>query len=59
MKILVPVVGVIGLLSLFFGFVFKILHLPGADEMLFLAPVWIAIVFIPLALIQRYRKKSS
>jgi hypothetical protein len=59
MKFLIPATGVIGLLSIFFGVLFKVLHYVGADELLLVGPVWLMFVFIPLVLVQRYRRKPG
>jgi hypothetical protein len=59
MKFLVPAAGVLGVLSVFFGILFKVLHLAGADELLMIGPLWLILIFIPLVLVQRYRRKSN
>lgn len=59
MKILIPLAGVIGILGVVLGSCFKILHLPGANELLLIGLLTSIVVFLPLVLIQRYRGKST
>jgi hypothetical protein len=59
MKILVPLTGVIGMLGVVLGSCFKILHLPGAHELLWIGLLVSIGAFLPLVIIQRYRKKST
>jgi hypothetical protein len=59
MKILIPLTGILGIAGVVLGACFKILHLPGADELMLMGLLVSVGVFIPLVLIQRYRKKST
>jgi amino acid transporter len=59
MKILIPLTGVTGMLGVVLGALFKILHLPGADELLRIGLFTSLVIFLPLVLFQRYRKSTS
>ncbi len=59
MRFLLPITGSAGIFGVFFGALFKILHLPGANEVLLIGLVTLLVIFIPITIIQRYRKKST
>lgn len=59
MKILIPLTGVLGILGVVLGAFFKILHLPGANELMVIGLFTSIAIFLPLVLIQRYRKSTS
>jgi hypothetical protein len=45
MKALIPITGVLGMGGIVVGFCFKILHLPGADELILLDWMFTDFVF--------------
>jgi hypothetical protein len=59
MKALVYISGILGFLLILAGAFFKILHLPGANDMLLFGIVLDVFVFTPLLIVYSIRKKKA
>jgi len=56
MKRLMYAVGYLFALSLIVGIFFKLMHLPGANVLLFAGGTGLAFIFLPMLLINRYKR---
>lgn len=58
-KIIFPIVGYLSLLIVFTGAVFKIMHWPGAGMLLKASVVFLLVGFLPLYIVQIFKKVSG
>ena len=57
MKTLAYISGGLSCMIIIFGSLFRILHLPGANELLMLGMIALSLVYVPSYALYRYRKK--
>jgi len=58
MKLLVFISGTLASMQITFGILFKLLHLPGANELLLIGMTLFGFVFIPSFAVYLYRRTS-
>jgi hypothetical protein len=56
-KIITYVSGVLSCILIIFGSLIKILHLPGANELLMLGMTLLAVIYVPSLAIYWYRRQ--
>jgi hypothetical protein len=59
MKALIYISGILGFLLIMVGAFFRILHLPGANELLLFGIVLDVLVFAPLLIVYSIRKRRT
>ena len=58
-SIFLPIIGYFTISLLIIGPLFKIMHWPGANSLLFFGPLVLALVFLPIYLIQVFKKSKE
>ncbi|MBN2891606.1 MAG: hypothetical protein JXL97_07055, partial [Bacteroidales bacterium] len=58
-SILFPIVGYLTIAVLIVGPLFKIMHWPGAGKLLLFGPLFLAMVFLPIYLVQVFKKAKE